>query len=294
MNENFNNEYEKLEDSDGSFDDWEKDSDDGVPDFTPDNTVELPVGLRKDGQVFRTVVIDELCGIDDHLVASNKSGGNGAKAMSMVLCRAVQEVPGLLRMKKDSEKLFNREFARALTEIDRVFLITRIFMLSGRNESAFVGRCRHCKKVHNERVFLSQLEVKSWPDDKPPQVEFHLKKGFKEKTDSGKEVFHKEGILRFPLGKESELLGKMENEAEATDSLLAACIVSVGNYGKVDTSMVKALKRQDREELMFSLSESLPGIKQGKWITCECGMDMELRLDLISFFEGRRRNAKRP
>jgi hypothetical protein len=285
------NEFEKVEDPDGSFDDWERDLDDGVPDFTPEDTVELPVGLRKDGQVYRTVVIDELCGIDDHLVV--KSGGNGAKAMSTVICRAVQEVPGLLRAKKDPEKLFNREFARALTEIDRVFLITRIFMLSGRNESAFVGRCRHCTKVHHERAFLSQLGVRSWPDDKPPQVEFHLKKGFKDKTDSGETAFHKDGVLRFPLGKESELLGKIENEAEATDSLLAACITSVGDYGKVDTSMVKALKRQDREELMFSLSDSLPGIKQGKWITCDCGMEMELRLDLISFFEGRRRSAKK-
>lgn len=286
-------EYEQLEDVEGIADDWETDAEDTAPEFIPEDTIRLPVGLRKEGAVYRNLTIDELCGVDDHIVAGGKAGSNGAKAMSMVICRAVQEVPGLLRPKSDPTKMFNREFARALTELDRVFLITRIFMLSGRNASAFVGRCRHCKKVHNEKVYLSQLKVEEWPDDKPPEVKFELKNGFRAKMDSGEVVYHKEGILRFPTGKESELLGKVENEAEATDSLLAACIVRVGDYGRVDTEMVKSLKRQDREELMYSLSESLPGIKQGKWVTCDCGIDMELRLDLISFFEGRRRSAKR-
>lgn len=276
--------------------DWEVDTDmeTGEPEYVPEDTVELPVGIRKDGEVYRTVVIDELGGIDDHLVASPKARGNGAKAMSLVLCRSVQEVPGLLRAKQNPDKLFNIEFARAMTEIDRTFLTTRIFMLSGRNASAYVGMCRHCKTMHNEPVYLSNIPVVQWPDDKPTEIPFKLRTGFRERLDTGEYAYHKEGVLQFPTGKIAELLGSITNEAEATDSLFAACIRSVGSYGRIDTTMAKALKRTDREELMYSLSESLPGIRQGKWITCTCGMDVELNLDLVSFFDARRRRMKKP
>jgi hypothetical protein len=291
MSYSSDNDYQDSLDSTAS--DWEVDDSEEV-EFVPDDTVELPVGIRKDGQVYRTVVIDELGGVDDRLVADSKVRGNGAKAMSLVICRSVQEVPGLLKQKQNPDKMFNREFARAMTEIDRVFLITRIFMLSGRNESAFVGTCRHCKTVHYEKVYLSNLKVDKWPDDKPPEIEFRLKGGFKERKDNGEYIYHRDGVLSFPTGKTSELIGKITNEAEALDSMLASCIKNVGTYGRVDSSMAQALKKTDREELLYSLSDGLPGIKQGKWITCECGVDLELSLDLVSFFDGRRRRARKP
>ena len=260
----------------------------------PSDSLRLPIGIRVDGQVYRNVVIEEMTGIDDHLIAGKKSGGNGAKAVSLIICRCLQEVEGLLTRKLNSEKMFDRGLARNMTQLDRDFLITNIFMLSGREEAVMAGECPRCERVWEEFVRLSDLEVIEWPDDKPMEIPFQLEVGVK-KVDpkTKKETFHKDGVLKFPLGKETELVGKMDNPAEMVDSLLSACITQLGTTGGVDTETIKRLVSRDRTLLMTTIQKDLPGLRQWKEVKCRCGREFDVRMDINAFFVGRRRKTKK-
>jgi len=259
-------------------------------DFAPSDHIELPVGVMKDGTNYRNFVIDEMTGIDDHNVAK-KSENNGSKAMSLVICRTTQEVDGLLKRKQNSEKMFDRELARSMAQPDRDFLITRIFMLSGRDDTFMSGECPRCQRITEKAIKLSKLPVMSWDDDKPREISFDLDIGV-ETREKGKPVFYKKGVLRFPTGKEQELTGKMENAAEVFDSMFTACAKFEG-LDSLDTSMVMRMKRRDRDAITEVLKYGLPGIRQWEDVECQCGCEFEIRLDLASFFVGRRRKGKK-
>ena len=65
--------------------------------YVPENIVILPVGIEKDGTRHREVHIERMTGIDDHNLASSDARKNGAIGTTKVICRCVQEVPGLDR-----------------------------------------------------------------------------------------------------------------------------------------------------------------------------------------------------
>lgn len=268
-------------------------SEDGDKEFEQSDTITLPVGIIKDGQRHRTVVIEELCGIDDHLITDKKTSGNTALAITRVLCRAIQEVEGLLARKQNPEKLFDRSLGRAMFQLDRDFVISRIFMLAGNNETEMAGKCPRCDRIHSEVAYLSDIEVSSWPVDKAPELEFELGVGFPEAVKGKATVYHKKGTLRFPTGRDQEEACKIANEAAMIDAMLAACITSVGTLGRIDQEQAKRLKTRDRNYLMQLIQDELPGMRQGKMITCTCGREVSMRVDLSAFFDGRRRRKKK-
>jgi hypothetical protein len=259
--------------------------------YIPDDHIRLPVGIPKDGQRYRNVVIEELSGIDDHLISSKQASNNGAIATSLVLCRCIQEVEGLLERKQNPEKQFDRALARNMTQVDRDFILSRIYMLSGNNDVTMTNKCPRCGAVWEEFVRLSDLEVIEWSDDEPLEIPFELEIGSPETVD-GELIYHKEGILRFPLGKDSELIAKLGNTAAMVDSTIAACTRKLGTLEVMDQERAKRLKSRDRQKIMLTIQQDLPGLRQWKTITCDCNRDFEIVCDLTSFFDERRRKTK--
>lgn len=253
----------------------------------------LPVGIKKDGNLYRELYIDKMRGVDDHNIASNKVQNNGSVATSLVLCRCIQEVPGLLQRKLNSTKMFDRALARNMCNPDRDYVLSRIYMLSNRDSAVMAGECTRCTRVWEEEVFLSQLPVITWPDDKPWEIPFQLEDGFCVRGKDGEETYHKEGVLRFPMGKDAEGIGNIKNLAAAVDSMIAACVIKVGEITSVDTSMAYDLTSTDRQLLMVTVQRELPGLRQWKEIQCRCGATVELKLDLASFLDVRRRKMKK-
>lgn len=250
--------------------------------------VRLPVGLEVDGVRYRDLIIDEMTGIDDHNLASKKSGNNGAKGITVMISRCVQEVidnPNYPR-KQNSEKLFDRKFARSLTIIDRDFLLAQIYLYSGEEEVIQAGVCPRCDTPYEEPVQLADLEVVEWPDESPLEIEFELPRGY---VHQGKT--HKQGALRFPTGKEQEKVGDIQNPAQVFDALFAACLVRLGDITSFDQEMMKRMKSMDRRYLMNYLQTALPGLRQWKTVRCKCGREFEIHADLTSFFDGRRKTA---
>lgn len=249
--------------------------------FEGSDRVLLPVGLDIDGTRYREVYIDELCGIDDFNMADKKLGNNSAKASTVVLARCIQEITGLIPRKKNSESKLEIDVLRRMTSIDRDYLLARIYYLSGREMSSIVGICPRCNSVWEEVISLQDLPVYAWPEDKPLHVSFELPAGMKDpKTGE----IQKKGSFRFPTGRDQELMASIENSSQAVDSLFSACIFGLGTLEKVDSESVKRLKHRDRLALLEVIQHEFPGLRQWKEVTCGCGRDFEIRLDLTSFF----------
>lgn len=272
--------------------DWSGEAGNSKENFVPDSLVRLPVGIVKDGQLYREIVVEQMCGIDDHNIAEKNPGDNGSVATSLVLCRCIQEVPGLLPQKKNPEAMFDRQLARAMTNPDRDYALARIYMMSKRNEAVMAGKCDRCSKVWEEDVLLSNLPVTMWDDDAPREFEVTLETGFRELVGN-ESVFHKDCVMRFPTGAESELAGKIKSEPAALDALIASCITKAGSLSQVDQEMAKRLTSTDRQEIVLAAQVNLPGLRQWKDVTCSCGGNVEMKLDLTSFLSERRRQMKK-
>lgn len=261
--------------------------------FVPEDTVRLPVGISKDGIRYREVTIEEMCGIDEHLVAKKDSQNNGALATSRVLCRCIQEVEGLLPKKRNPEAQFDRSLAKALVQPDRDFLLSRIQLLGGNDWVTMAGKCPRCNAVWEESTRLSSLPVNEWPDDKPLYLEFELIRGVPIKEKGEIVGVAKKGKLRFPTGKDQEMSGSFYSLAEQMDGMLAACIFDLEGIGTLDSETVKRLKSIDRQYLMDMVGRQLPGLRQWKEVKCDCGKTFAISVDLTSFFDARRRREKK-
>jgi hypothetical protein len=247
----------------------------------------LPVGaIGDDGMRYRDVVIDEMIGIDDHNIASKKTGKNAAKGITVLISRCVQEVEGLIPKKKNPEKMLDRSFARKLTIVDRDFLLTRIHMVSGEKEVVMAGVCPRCNEAWEEPEQLANLPLIEWPDDAPLELEFELPRGY---IKDGKT--HKKGKIRFPTGKEQEMIGAIHNPAEIFDALFASCLIHLGDLTSFNQEMMKRMKASDRRYLMRQLQRSVPGLRQWKTVKCDCGREFDIHADLTSFFDGGRKSV---
>lgn len=262
-------------------------------DYVPEESVRLPVGILKNGTRHRNVLLEEMSGIDEHLLSSKEARKNGAVSSTLVICRTVQEVEGLLERKTNPEKQFDRSLGRAMVQPDRDFLLSRIQLLGGNNHVTMAGECPRCKRVWEEEALLSSMPVIEWPEDKPTLLDFTLEKGVKYTDDDGNDAVGKKGKLRFPVGKDQEMAGELNTVAEQMDSLFAACIVNLEGIGRLDQETVKRLKSRDRRYLMDVVQRNLPGLRQWKDVDCICGKEFTISADLTSFFDGRRKKLKK-
>ena len=268
-----------------------------IEEYIPDHseyeisdTVRLPVGLEIDGVRYREVVIDEMCGIDDHNLSSKKVSGNGAKGVSIILSRCIQEIDGFLKRKPDSSKLCDRSIPRKLTVIDRDYLISRIYMLGGENDVVMAGKCPRCGTAWEEDAKISEMDVIEWPEDQPLEIEFELPVGIT-MVEDGETKTHKKGVLRFPTGREQEFVGDLGSPAMIFDAMFASCIKKLGDLTDIDQELMKRLKSRDRRFLLQFLQERLPGIRQWKIVKCDCGREFDITADLTTFFDGRKRSG---
>lgn len=266
----------------------ESDSTEDSAQETTSEYVELPIGIEIEGIRYRRVVIDETTGVDEQLASNKKkTGGNGAKAMSLVLCRSIQEIEGLVERKKNPDSLIDRKYVREMFQPDRDFLFSRIQILVGNDTSALRGRCKDCGESYEEEIFLSEREVRKWPDKEPCELSFELPKGYLEHKSRKDSVLHRNGILRFPRGRDQENLIPLakDNTARAMSAMFAACITKLGELNGIDQEIAAKLKSSDRRYLFGLIREKMPGLKQWEDVVCpECGRTIEALVDLSGFF----------
>lgn len=255
----------------------------------PSEFVRLPIGIEKGGVRYRDVVIDELSGVDEALIANKKkTGNNSAKGLTLVLARAIQSIEGLVPRKKNPDTLIDHMIPRIMYQADRDFLFSRIQLLSERDETLMRGTCPKCQTVYEEDVLISERPVKEWPEDKPCELEFELKKGYLEVVKNKNPIAHKKGVIRFTKGKDQEAVAQfaMDNPGQAMTAILAACITKLGTLDNIDQTIASRIKSRDRRLLFNLIRDEAPGMKMWEFKTCyECGYDkVEAIVDVSAFF----------
>lgn len=255
----------------------------------PSEYVRLPVGYEKDGVRYRNVVIDELSGVDEALMSNKKkTGGNQAKGLTLVLARAIQEIEGLVPRKSNPDTPIDPQIPRMMYQVDRDFLISRVQMLSDRDETVMRGTCTKCRATHEQEALISERPIKEWPDDQPLEMEFELKKGYAEIIKGQDPVYHTKGTLRLPRGRDQEAVAALsqDNPGQAMTAILAACIKNLGTLDHIDQTIAARLKGRDRRYLFNLIRDKAPGVKVWDFVTCyNCGNpEVEVILDLSGFF----------
>ncbi len=249
--------------------------------LVPSERVTLPIGLRWEGKCYREVVIDEMMGIDEENVANKRVRNNGAKAMTVLLQRCIQEIPGLVPAKKRSTELIDKRFVNAMFTSDRDFLFLMIRLLGSEPSFEMEVACPKCGDRQDVVCNLMELDVYDWPDAEDPELNIQCPKGFEDNEGN----FHNDVVWRFPTGKDQENLASQPKEKLMT-SLIACCIKEVkGLKSKPDSEMIRRLRSRDRMAIMQMVNDNTPGVDLRQQNICgECDHEWEGGIDLSSFF----------
>ena len=123
------------------------------------DTVRLPIGLRYNGVVYRDVVIDEMTGVDEENMSSPKIKNNGARALTILLQRCVQEIPGLVERKRRTQDLIDAKYFMDMYTPDRDYLFMAIRALGLDDNFTQVMTCPKCDNQEDITVCIPEIGV---------------------------------------------------------------------------------------------------------------------------------------
>lgn len=252
--------------------------------------VTLPIGIDVDGKRYREVVIDEMTGIDEENLASKKVRNNGAKAITLLLRRCIQEIPGVMPRKKNPMGLCDENLIRDMYVADRDYLMLCIRALSGKSETLLEFACKECGQAQSEVVSLDNLEVYEW-DDSDPEVFIELPRGFLDPVDN---EFKNKLVWRFINGKAQEGISTLP-EGQMGSAMIVAGLRSVENMTHLPSmEEVRRLSLRDREVIANAIVECNVGADPSVDCTCEaCGAEQKIEVNLAGFFSSATPQAKK-
>lgn len=257
---------------------------------TSDRVV-LPIGIDKDGQRFREVVIDEMTGVDEENLASPKARNNASKAITLLLRRCIQEIPGVLPRKKNPMTLCDESLIRDMFVADRDFLMLCIRALSSKPELPMSFYCTSCGSVQESELPLDTLDVYEW-DDSPAELTIELPKGFFDQLD-GK--YKTKFVWGFPRGKDQEKVAQLPSH-QAGSGVIVATMKSVEGMEHMPTiEDVRQLPLRDRQVIADEITANRVGVStQGKIACPSCNADNEVEVDFTGFFNSDTHKTQKP
>ena len=246
------------------------------------DVVVLPIGVVKEGVRYRKVVIDEMTGRDEELLADPKFKQQPGRAITVMLQRIIQEIPGVFEAKKNPMTLAPKDIVRKMYAADRDAILIGLRRLSFGNTMQVAWACGKCAAHNADDVDLSELKRVDWDEDAECSIDFTLPRGI---DFEGKRL--KNGSMRFPTGVDSEAVAKRAktDPGGATTALLATVIEQVDGE-HIDATMVQRMATRDRLHLGEVFQQSLPGVRMRADLYCpECGNLSEGQpLDMGDFF----------
>lgn len=253
--------------------------------------VTLPVGLEVGGVRYREVVIDEMSGVDEENLISRKVRNNGAKAITVLLQRCIQEIPGLLERKKNPYTLVDENLIRAMYVADRDYLLLCVRALSDKGEINSDFTCTHCGSEQTTAIHISSLPVYEW-DDSPTEIKVQMPRGFYD-VDSGK--FYNTFTWGFPTGKVQEKLAEVQ-ETQVGSALIASGIRSVDGLRYLPSlEDVRRLPMRDRQAISEQISAHSVGVETSTTCVCDaCGQETKFEVNVAGFFSSAPRKTQTP
>jgi len=241
----------------------------------------LPIGIIVDGVRYREVVIDEMNGIDEENISSRKIQNNGGKAITVLLRRCIQSIPGLVDQKTSKMSLISEDIVRNMYIADRDYLVVCIKALSNTSEILTELECSSCSNEINSLIDFKDLDVYEWDDNLDPYLEIELARGFYNKEADKYCNIVKWG---FPTGKVQEAMAGTEPSKLST-MMISSGIISVEGLGHTPSfEEVRRLSLSDRNVFANAIIENMVGVETKISVECNfCGHENESEVDLVGF-----------
>lgn len=246
--------------------------------------VGLPIGILREGTYFKEVIIDEWRGIDHDALTSPTAKKNSAKAMARVLCRLIQEIPGVYARKTDPFTYAPESLVKDMFIADRDMILIQSMILSENHTRSQDITCPSCTAEITVDVDLREVVVIPFTGEST-SIPFSLQRGIQVKIDNQPKTIL-EGTFEFPRGRHMEVISKYSGEGEmALFSRLLCETVTMGEAGRLNLTLVQRMPIRDRKILMDLLSENSPGVDLSRQICCNsCGHDFKVGVQLADFF----------
>jgi len=235
----------------------------------------LPGGiLDNHGQCFKTVLVRELTGQDEELLADRRYR-NAAHQVTDFLSQVLLEVPGL-------NKPVSPDLAAEMLIGDRDYILLRLRQIALGDRVEQVLRCPApaCGQKADVEFMISELRIRRVATVQPEyQFEFSAapRKGDPASTLA---------VLRLPTGRDLEAIldCKDVNPALANTKLFARILKKLGR-ARIDEEVAREIPLKLRQELTAFLRQITPGPELNVEIQCpHCGADMSYPFDLYGFF----------
>lgn len=247
--------------------------------------VKLPIGIEgPDGTRYRDVVIDEMCGLEEEVLASSDLRDSPSKMNTMLIRRILQEVPGLLPAKSSTTELVDENFVRDMYQADRDELVIAMLKQSLAEPTRVVRPiCTNCGVAQAPVTLdLRKLVSTEWPA--------HEKAGFKVDLPHGATEgsrTYKTGWYRFPRGSDFEAASDGCDNVQIIMSKMYAQCLTMDDPGCIfDFELARRLLKRDRDYLALKLMDVLPGTKPTSSKPCvHCHADVITVLRVTDFFD---------
>lgn len=237
--------------------------------------LELPGGILDNrGQCFKTVIVRQLTGRDEELLADRRYK-NAAQQVSEFLAQVLTEVPGL-------DKPVSKELVSEMLIGDRDYLLLRLRQICLGDQVEQVMRCPApaCGQKADVEFLISELPVRRVKAVQPV-YEFDLTEPLRREDPRSGHV-----VLRLPTGNDLEAIldCKDVNPAMANTKLFARIVRMFGREGFSEAA-ARELPMRARQEITAFLKTVTPGPELKVEIQCpHCGADMSYPFDLYGFF----------
>lgn len=260
--------------------------------ISDNDKVILPIGLEIDGIRYREVIIDEMTGLDEENLSSRKVRNNGAKAITLLLRRCIQAIPGVFEQKSDPLKLIDEKYVRNMYVADRDFLVMCIRTLSGDSSVLLDIACPECDYDCSKVVDLKELDVYEWDENEPVEITVDLPRGFRNKDTN---EFNSRIKWQFLNGARQERIASMP-ENEIGTNLIAIGLVSVEGRETIPSAEdVRRLSVRDRNALADAIVANGVGVDTKVEFLCDgCGHEFEQEVNTVGFSNLGQRKTQKP
>lgn len=253
----------------------------------------LPIGIidPKTGEVHKRVTVAGMDGNMEEKVSEKKVRNNGAKIITALLAEKIIAIDN-----KSYPNGIGTFIAKNMWSGDRDKCLVEIRSLMA-DDMLIKPKCTECGETDEDVIYMSEIESGNWDESNPPDgvvyddigvLCFELPDGLiVEDDETHEELLCKSGKIRLTDGAMEEMIAgsARNNLGMANTSLLAACIVEIENIKIVDSYVIKAMSKRDRDYLSHLLTKSNPGPKFVRSRVCpNCGATYEYSLRLPDFF----------
>ena len=238
-----------------------------------------------------------MTGLEQHSLSDPKFRQNSGKAMSHIIRRLVQEIPGALNQKSNRTFLCDERFISSMFQADRDVIIMQSLILAGQLEQAKVYNCSKCGEKLEEKVNLLEVDIFEHEEGQLPELEITLPR---EMNIDG--VICDKVVFRYPLGIDQEKMAKYANKGEF---YIISCLISLcctffgvkdGSEQKKTLSIQEAalMNVKNRNHIVSSIQEMSPGPDLIKESECDtCGHMNQVSVDIAGFLLPDERRSRR-